>query len=197
MMNYLFAGLIVLAAVWGICTGHSADVASAVLESGGSTVKLMLSVAGAMTMWNGLMAIADKSELTRHVAVFLRPLLRLVMPGLSKNGRAEKFVCMNIVANLLGLGNAATPLGLRAMEEIRREQGLKNGAASREMMTFAVINTASLQLLPATVLVLRTEAGAANPMEILPCVWLTSAAALTAGLLMCAALRGFFSDEAA
>lgn len=189
MMNYIFGGLIIIAAVWGIVTGHSAEVATAVLESGGSTVKLLLTVAGAMAVWNGIMAIAEQSELTAHATKLLRPAVRRVMPHLQKGGEAEKYVCMNIVSNLLGLGNAATPLGLKAMQAMRREHGELHGQATSDMMTFVVLNTASLQLLPTTLSVIRTEAGSAAPMEILPCIWLTSLAALTAGLLMCAALR--------
>lgn len=190
MMNYLFGGLILIAAVWGICTGHSAEVATAILESGGSTVKLLLTVAGAMAVWNGIMAIAEQSELTTHATRLLRPAVRLIMPNLQKGGEAEKYVCMNIVSNLLGLGNAATPLGLKAMHAMHREHGELRGRATPDMITFVVLNTASLQLLPTTLSVIRTEAGSAAPMEILPCIWLTSIAALTAGLLMCFALRG-------
>lgn len=191
MMNYVFAGLVIIAAVWGIGTGHSADVATAILESGSGTVKLMLTVAGAMSVWNGIMAIAEKSRLTEHATRLLRPAIRLIMPHLQKGGEAEKYVCMNIVSNLLGLGNAATPLGLKAMNAMSREHRAPGGRASTDMMTFVVLNTASIQLLPTTLLVIRTEAGSANPMEIMPCVWLTSVAALTAGLLMCAVLRSF------
>ena len=189
MMNYIFGGLIIIAAVWGIVTGNSAEVATAVLESGGSTVKLLLTVAGAMAVWNGIMSIAEQSELTVHATKLLRPAVRRVMPHLQKGGEAEKYVCMNIVSNLLGLGNAATPLGLKAMQAMRREHGELHGQATSDMMTFVVLNTASLQLLPTTLSVIRTEAGSAAPMEILPCIWLTSLAALTAGLLMCAVLR--------
>lgn len=190
MMNYVFAALVIIAAAWGLCTGNSADVATAILESGSSTVKLMLTVAGAMAVWSGIMAIAEKSELTAHATKLLRPAVRLMMPHLQKGGEAEKYVCMNIMSNLLGLGNAATPLGLKAMHAMSREHGNLRGQATPDMMTFVVLNTASLQLLPTTLLVIRTEAGSVNPMEILPCIWLTSIAALMAGLLMCFALQG-------
>lgn len=189
MMNYVFAGLIILAAVWSIYQGNPAATAQAILRSGGDTVQLLLTVAGAMSVWSGIMAVAEKAGLTEYATRLLRPAIRRLFPGLHKGGEAERYVCMNIVANLLGLGNAATPLGLRAMNAMRDEGLLIGGRAGAEMMTFVVLNTASLQLLPTTLLVLRTEAGAAEPMDILPCIWLSSLAALTAGLLMCTAFR--------
>lgn len=185
MMNYIFAVLVIIAAVWGICSGKSSEVANAVLESGSSTVNLMLTVVGAMSLWNGIMAIAEKSELTQYATKLLRPAIRLIMPGLKRGGEAEKYVCMNVVSNLLGLGNAATPLGLKAMSAMNREHGDLRGRASPEMMTFVVINTAAIQLLPTMLLVIRTESGSSNPMGIMPCVWITSVIALAAGLLMC------------
>lgn len=195
MMNYVFACLIILAAAWGIGSGHAPEVATAILKSGGDTVQLLLTVAGAMSVWSGLMAVAEKAGLTHTATRLLRPLIRLLLPELRRNGEAEQCVCMNLVANLLGLGNAATPLGLRAMNAMRREQGMNDGRASAEMTTFVVMNTASLQLLPTTLMVIRTEAGSADPMGILPCIWLTSLSALTAGLLMCLILRGFASPK--
>ena len=190
MMNYVFAGLILFAAVWGMATGHSDALTSAVLASGSSAVTLILTVGGAMTLWSGIMGIAEASGLTGYAARLLRPVIGLFLPGIRKGGEAEKYVCMNVVANLLGLGNAATPLGLKAMQAMRDEHGILSGQASADMMTFVVMNTASLQLLPTTLLTLRAEAGAAAPMDIMPCVWLTSAAALTAGLVLCGVFRG-------
>lgn len=194
MMNRLFAVLVLVAVAWSLCTGRSAETAEAVLRSGSGAVELLLTVTGAMTVWSGVMAVAEASGLTRAATWLLRPVVRLLLPGLAKDGHAEQFVCMNIAANLLGLGNAATPLGLKAMRAMREEQRLQRGGASREMMTFVVLNTASLQLLPTTLMVLRSEAGSAAPMEILPCIWLSSLGALTVGMLLCmllgAAVKG-------
>ncbi len=194
MMNYLFAGLVVVAALWGIISGNGAAVASSVLESGSSTVQLMLTLTGAMTVWSGIMAIAESSELTSHFTRLLRPIIRLIMPELRGNDEAEKYVCMNMVSNLLGLGNAATPLGLKAMKAMR--EASDSDCATPEMTTFAVINTASLQLVPSTLLVMRTEAGAENPMDIMPCVWITSAVSLCFGLTVCRTLLKFRKKEA-
>lgn len=189
MMNDIFAFLIISAAVWAMLSGSQAEVAGAILQSGKSTVELMLTVTGTMALWSGILSIAEKSGLTDAAARALRPLLRLVMPGLKKGGDAEKFVCVNVVANMLGLGNAATPPGIRAMKAMRDESLPADGAPSREMVTFAVINTASVQLIPTTVMSLRGAAGSEDPAGILLSVWITSLTALTAGLLMCSVLQ--------
>jgi Uncharacterized membrane protein, required for spore maturation in B.subtilis. len=190
MMNKIFAVLVISAAVWAMASGSQADVAGAILQSGKNTVELMLTVTGTMALWSGILAIAEKSGLTDAAARALRPLLRLIMPGLKKGGDAEKFVCVNVVANILGLGNAATPPGIRAMKAMRSESQLPDGSPSREMVTFAVINTASIQLIPTTVMSLRGAAGSEDPAGILLSVWMTSLSALMAGLLMCAVFAG-------
>lgn len=195
MMNYVFAALIILAALWGIFSGNTEEVASAILESGGSTVQLMLTITGAMALWSGIMAIAEKSELTSYATRILRPLLRFLMPGLAKNSDAEKYVCMNVVSNTLGLGNAATPLGLKAMKAMGSAPNAINGRATSDMITFAVLNTASIELVPTTILVMRAETGSLDPMGIMPCVWITSVISLTIGLIMCFILKGLYSPE--
>lgn len=197
MMNYVFAGLIIIAAIWGICSGNSADVASAILESGGTTMQLMLTLMGAMTLWSGIMAIAEKSEMTKYATKILRPILRIIMPNLEKGSDAEKYVCMNVVSNVLGLGNAATPLGLKAMKAMSKSPNAIHGRATSDMITFAVLNTASIELIPTTIMVLRAEEGSADPMGILPCVWITSVISLAAGLTMCFILKGMFAPEKA
>ena len=111
------------------------------------------------------------------------------MPDLEKGSDAEKYVCMNISANILGLGNAATPPGIRAMKAMASQNRCPDGRPSGEMVTFAVLNTASVQIIPATVMTLRSAAGSADPGGIMPCVWISSVCALTAGLLVCNVLR--------
>lgn len=188
-MNYIFAAMIIVASVWGIVSGNVAEVCSAILQSGISTAQLMMTVAGGMVLWSGIMSIAEKSGLTDILARMVRPLLRLIMPGLKSGSDAEKYVCMNISANILGLGNAATPPGIKAMKAMAREYPDNGGKPSNEMATFALLNTASVQLIPTTVMTLRGAAGSSDPGGILPCVWITSLCALTAGLLMCGALQ--------
>lgn len=189
LMNYIFAAMLLIASIWGIASGNGGNVSSALLQSGLNTVELMMTVTGGMVLWSGIMAIAEKSGLTDILAGTVRPLLRIFMPGLQKGSHAEKYVCMNVVANILGLGNAATPPGIKAMHAMAERNRLPDGRPDNDMVTFALINTASVQLIPATVMTLRTAAGSADPAGIMPCVWISSLCALTAGLLMCKALQ--------
>ncbi len=190
MMNYIFAGMILTAAVWSFAAGSTADVSSAILQSGISTVELMMTVTGAMALWSGIMSVAEKSGITDTFTRWFRPLLRLLMPGLEKGSAAEKYVCMNVAANFLGLGNAATPPGIMAMRAMAQQNRHPKGGPSPEMVTFAVLNTASVQLIPSTVMTLRSSAGSQDPAGIMTCVWITSFCALAAGMLMCRALQG-------
>ena len=190
MMNDIFAALILISAVWSIAAGRQPEAAEAILQSGSDVMRLMLTVTGAMALWSGILAIAEKSGLTGAAAVLLRPLLRRIMPGLARGGDAEKYICMNVVANVFGLGNAATPPGLKAMRALAGENHLPGQQPTREMVTFAVLNTASVQLIPTTVMSLRGAVGSKDPAGILVCVWISSLSALAAGLLMCLALSG-------
>ena len=139
-------------------------------------------------LWGGLMEIAKASGLTATVSRMLSPLLRLLFPNFKKDDPAMNAVSMNITANLLGLGNAATPLGLEAMRGLQANNPTPE-IASDEMVNFVVLNTAALHLIPTTVALLRQEYGAAVPMDIMPAAWLTSAAALCVGLAMAWLLR--------
>ena len=158
-MNYIFAAMLLIASIWGIASGNGGNVSSALLQSGLNTVELMMTVTGGMVLWSGIMAIAEKSGLTDILAGTVRPLLRIIMPELQKGSPAEKYVCMNVVANILGLGNAATPPGIKAMLAMAEKNRLPDGRPDNDMVTFALINTASVQLIPATVMTLRTAAG--------------------------------------
>lgn len=181
MMNIIWAAMIIAAAVFGILNGKSQEVSTAFLEGGGEAVKLILTTGGAMCLWGGMMEIAEEAKLTEHLARLFSPVIRFIMPRLPKGSKAERFITMNITANLLGLGNAATPLGISAMRELR---SLSNSGdrATPEMTAFVVLNSASLQLLPSTLAVMRLEAGSKAPLDILPCVWTVSVLSLLAGM---------------
>ena len=138
------------------------------------------------------MRVAQSSGLTGKLARLAEPLLSRLFGGLQKGGKAIQFITLNLIANLLGLGNASTPFGIAAMREIEREeQSSTPEYASHNMIVFAVLNTASLQLVPTTAAALRLSHGSADPMEILPCVWITSVCALTAALASAFMFRAF------
>ena len=132
-------------------------------------------------MWSGFMRIAKDCGLIDKLSRLCAPLLRRLYPDVDVESDAFRYISMNISANLLGLGNAATPLGLNAMKELKKQN--PTDTASDSMLTFVLMNTASIQLLPTTVAALRKSYGSQHPFDILLCVWITSALALTAGLL--------------
>ncbi|MGN1137654.1 MAG: nucleoside recognition domain-containing protein [Oscillospiraceae bacterium] len=189
MMNIIFAAMIIFSVVCGILNGKSAEVSNAAINSCVEAVELFLYLIGGMCMWGGLMKVAEKSHLTDKLAAAFRPFARLIFKNLDLNGKAFHAICLNVTANMLGLGNAATPLGIEAMKALESEEKA-NGTATRNMIVFSVLNTASITLLPTTAASLRSKHGSAAPMEIFPCVVITSVAALAAGLISEIALDG-------
>ncbi len=182
MIKWIFAVMLIISAVLGTFEGNISEVNSAALNSCVEAVELCIYLAGGMCMWGGVMRVAEKSGITDALAKLFRPLLKYLFKGLDTNGKAFHAICMNITANLLGLGNAATPLGLEAMKRLEEEEGESN-VTSRNMVLFVVLNTASITLIPTTAASLRLKHGSEAPMEILPCVLITSACALIAGLV--------------
>lgn len=172
-MKYLLGIIPMISVLFGLFNGRSSDMTSAILESAGEAVTLAISLCGIMCFWCGMMKVAEKAGLVSTVARLLSPVLGLLFRGLEKGGRAMQLISMNITANILGLGNASTPLGISAMQAIAEEEG-SGESASDNMIMLTVLNTASLQIVPATAAAMRTAAGANDPMDILPCVWIVS-----------------------
>lgn len=198
-MKVILVVLPVAAMICGIFTGRTAEVSAAVLDSAAGAVTLALTLCGAMALWSGLMKVAEEAGAVKGLSALLAPVVGVLFRGLEKGGRAAQLICMNLSANILGLGNATTPLGIRAMEAIQEEEdplGTHNGAASDNMIILTVLNTASLQIIPATAAALRAAHGAARPMEILPCVWIVSAYSLAAAV-GAAKLFGYISGKRA
>ena len=169
--------------------GRMAEVSAALLGQCQRAVELTLSLMGSFCMWGGLMAVAQKAGVTQLLAAAFSPLLRRLFKGLKPGGAAMGAITLNLSANLLGLGNAATPLGIAAMKEMQREQ--RSGeTATDSMALFVVMNTASLQLIPTSTAVLRAAAGSAAPLEILPAVWAASAVSLAVGITAAKLMEG-------
>ena len=184
-MSWIWAGMAACAVIVGAINGNLAAVSTAALEGAGRAIELCLTMAGAMCLWSGVMEVMKRCELDKVLAKGFRPVLRLVLPHASRDTETLAALSGNVSANLLGLGNAATPLGIRAAQ--RMAQGL-NGTASDELCRLVVLNTASIQLLPTTVAALRMSCGCTAPFDILPCVWISSVCSVSAGLLMAWAL---------
>lgn len=189
---------IILAAV----NGRMSELSAGILAKSGEAVELVISLCGIMCFWSGLMKVAERAGLVEKIAKLLSPIVSLLFKGVRKGGRAAGLITMNLAANILGLGNASTPLGIAAMRAIAEEvsdvtrEGAKgslsrggmsedsgNGQATDDMIMLAVLNTASLQILPATAAALRTANGAAKPLDILPCVWIVSAYSVAAAVI--------------
>ena len=179
-MTVVWTAMVTLSLVFGIAMGNLDAVAAAAMEGAASAVTLCISMAGIMCLWSGVMEVMKQSGLSELLAAAFRPLLGRLLPQASKDSETMAAVSANVSANLLGLGNAATPLGIRAA--CRMARGC-NGVASDELFLLVVLNTASIQLLPATVAGVRAAAGCAAPLDILPAVWMTSILSVTAGLL--------------
>lgn len=194
MIGFLLVFMIFASVVYAALSGSVESVSSAVISGGGDAVELVLSLAGTMAVWGGIMRVAERSGLTDSLVKVLKPPLRLIFRGLKKNSAALSAIAMNFTANLLGLGNAATPLGIEAMQLLEQEEKPKE-RASPNMVKLAVMNACSVEIIPATVAALRAGAGSAAPMDILPCVLLTSVCSLSAALLVAEVLeRGDRND---
>ena len=177
MLTFIFALLIIGSFIASVITGSIRELTEAVLSEPVNAVELCIYLCGGMCFWGGLMRVAEKSGLTEKLAAVFAVLIGGLFKGIDKQGRAFKAICMNITANLLGLGNAATPFGIEAMKALAEEEKAGD-TATPSMIIFTVINTASLTLIPSTALSLRMKYGSADPLEIVPAVWITSAAAL-------------------
>ena len=182
-MQFLLGLLPFFVLIFGILSGNAGAMSSAILDKAAEAVTLVLSLCGMMCLWCGLMKVAERSGMVKGLALLLSPLLRALFRGMKKDGKAMQLISMNITANILGLGNATTPLGISAMQAIAEEDSC-GGTASDNMIMLTVMNTASLQVVPATAAALRAAHGAPKPMEILPCVWIVSCYSLTLTVIM-------------
>lgn len=179
-MTWVWSGMVILSLAFGLATGRLDAVAAAALEGAGAAIQLSISMAGILCLWSGVMEVMNVCGLSQGLARAFRPILRGLLPSASRDSETLAAVSANVSANLLGLGNAATPLGIRAARRMARGC---DGTASDELCLLVVLNTASIQLLPATVASVRAAAGCPTPFDILPAVWLASVLSVAAGLL--------------
>ena len=181
-MSRVLVFLLAAALVFGAVTGRMGQVSQATISGAREAVRLLLSIGGSLCLWSGLMEVMDRSGLSRTVARLLRPLIRFLFREDANDAEARAALSQNMSANLLGLGSAATPAGLRAaarLHTLARQQGRGDDS----VFLLIVLNTASLQLLPTTVAAVRASYGARAPYDILPAVWLASAASVAVGVL--------------
>ena len=178
-MSVIWIGMVGLAIFCGLATGRGPDVAKAALDGASAGVELTLSLMGVMCLWTGVMEVMRRSGIAEGLSRLLRPLLRRLYPDYADDQTVMDAVSANFSANLLGLGNASTPLGLEAA---RRMAVGKDGIATDGLCMLVVTNTASIQLIPATVAGIRSAAGCTSPFDILPAVWVASLLSVTVGI---------------
>lgn len=187
MLNYIWAGMILLGVIYGVCTGQMSALTGGALDSAREAVSLCITMAGVMALWMGLMEIAQESGMIAKMTKGIRPFLKFMFPRLPEDHPAGEYITTNLIANVLGLGWACTPAGLKAMEQLaelekqRAGQGTEKGrqgsedrrygaeatVASNEMCTFLILNISSLQLIPVNMIAYRSQYGSVNPAVII------------------------------
>lgn len=182
-MNKIWIWIILFSVVIGIINGESQAMTACLFDSASSTVETCINVFGVMSLWAGIMKIAELSGFINKLQVLVRPFMKIIFPEVSRSSPALSLIAMNMTANLIGIGNIATPLGIKAMKELQEENTSKK-KLSKPMMTFIILNTASIELIPSTVLALRTTYGSQNPAEIVFPVLIASFVSAIAGIVL-------------
>ena len=206
MLNYIWALMILIGVIYGAMTGRMADVTNAALDSAGDAVSLCITMIGVMALWVGLMEIAQKSGLIAKLTRGIQPFISFLFPGIPKGHPAREYISMNLIANVLGLGWACTPAGLKAMEELAKleaERGnpayLSDGKgagekreriASNEMCTFLILNISSLQLIPVNMIAYRSQYGSVNPAGIIAPAIVATFISTAVAVVFCKVMNG-------
>lgn len=181
MLNILWPIFIIISFIYAIATGRVEQINNSIFESAASAVELSITFLGTMCLWSGIMNIAKNTTLIEKLTKALAPLIKFLFPEIKQNDQVHKEISMNMVANILGLGNAATPLGLKAMKSMQKEN-TKKDTLTNSMVMFIIINTASIQLIPTTVIAIRSSLGSNNPTQIIIPVWIATITAAIAGI---------------
>ena len=182
MLNLVWPIFIIISFSYAIFSGNLQNLNSSIFDSVESAVNLSITMLGTMCLWSGIMNVAANTNIMKMMNKMLKPIIRFLFPEIKENKKAQNEISMNMVANILGLGNAATPLGLKAMETLQKENKNRE-ELSNSMIMLIVINTASIQLIPTTIIAIRSCLGAQNPTSIIVPVWIAT---------ICAAIVGIF-----
>ena len=182
MLNILWPIFIISSFIYALISGNVSQVNEGIFNSLTDAVELSLTFLGTICLWNGIMAIAKKTSLIKNMTGFLKPFINFLFPDLKNNENAKQEISMNMIANILGLGNAATPLGMKAMKTMQKENKQKD-TLTNSMMMFIVINTASIQLIPTNVIAIRMSLNSQNPTMIILPVWIVTIIAAVVGIV--------------
>lgn len=192
MLNYLWSGMILIGVLWGAFHGQLAAVTEGALTSAKEAVTLCITMLGVMTLWTGVLEVGKRAGLIDQLSRRMRPVLRFLFPRLSPESEAAKQISVNMIANILGLGWAATPAGLKAMEELKKVEEQRGerpkGVASNEMCTFLIINISSLQLIPINMIAYRSQYGSVNPAAIVGPALAATLLSTVVAVIVCKAL---------
>lgn len=181
MLNIVWPIFIIISFTFAIFSGNLEQLNTSIFESTSDAINLAISLLGTICLWNGIMQIASETSVIEKLTKILNPVVNFLFPKLKNNTKIKKEISMNMIANILGLGNAATPLGLKAMQSMQEENSTKD-TLTDPMMMFIVLNTASIQLIPTTVIAIRNSLGSENPTSIVFPVWIATIAAAIAGI---------------
>lgn len=179
MLNIVWPIFIIISFSFAIFSGNLEKLNSSIFESTNDAINLTLNLLGTICLWNGIMQIASSTSVIEKLTKFLKPVIKFLFPELKNNSKIQKEISMNMIANILGLGNAATPLGLKAMKSMQKEN-TKKDTLTDSMMMFIVLNTASIQIIPTTVIAIRNSLGSNSPTSIVFPVWIATIAAAIA-----------------
>lgn len=182
MLNIIWPIFIIISYIYAIFSGNVEKINNSVFDSAKNAVELTITFFGTVCLWNGIMQIAKETTLMEKITKILQPIMKFLFPEVKKDSTANQEMSMNIVSNILGLGNAATPLGLKAMKTLQKENNKKD-TLSNTMMMFIILNTASLQIIPTTVIAIRSSLGAKEPTEVIVPVWIATVSAAIAGVI--------------
>lgn len=182
MLNKIWPAFLIISFIYAILNGNIEEFNNSIFTSCAQTVDLILKLFGTMCLWNGLMKIVQETSLMKKLTKIISPLMKILFPKMKKEDKEYKEITINIIANLLGIGNAATPLGLKAMQTMQEKNPQKDRITD-SMAMFIVLNTASIQLIPSTVIAVRASLDSVNPSQIIVPVWIATIAADVAGII--------------
>lgn len=180
-MNTIWSYMVLVALIFYVVTGNVAQVVDVIFSSTENTVELFLQLTGMICMWSGFIKIAEKSGMIEKISKFINPLIRLIFPELKNDSEISGHIAMNMTANMIGLGNVATPIGLKVMTKLQEKNENKN-KLSKTMLTFVILNTASIQLIPTSVIAVRSAANSQNPTDIVLPTIIASVTSVVVGI---------------
>ena len=194
MLNLVWPIFIIISFSYAIFSGNLQSLNSGIFDSVESAVKLSITMLGTISLWNGIINVANNTSIIKKINKLLKPVIKFLFPEIKDNKEVQNEISMNMIANVLGLGNASTPLGLKAMETLQKENKKKD-ELSNSMIMLIVLNTASIQLIPTTIIAIRSSLGSENPTSIIVPVWIATICAGVCGIIVTKILIKYFSKK--